>query len=552
MTPERWRRIEEIFYAAVEREPAERMGFLGQACEGDSDLRKNVQTLLNANDRPGAFLEPEALEAARAMAASLQQSRIGRQIGPYEVLSLLGAGGMGEVYRASDGRLGRKVAIKVLPTEFSQNAERLRRFEQEALAAGMLSHPNVLIVHDVGVHEDTPYIVSELLEGETLRKRLARGVLPVRQGVDYALQVARGLAAAHEKGVIHRDLKPENLFVTKEGHIKILDFGLAKLKHRLFGGVDTDAPNTPATETGMVLGTVGYMSPEQARGQDADHRSDIFSFGVILHEILTGTRAFQGASDVEVLHAILKHDPPEVPETQRRWSSGLERILRRCLEKDPRSRFQSANDLGFAIEALAPASDDSGAPRMHWPASMRPTVRKRTMPLAWIALAVVLLIALGIGLFMHQQARGLPIDSVAVLPLVNDSDNPDASALSDGITEDVINRLSQVRMLKVISRTTAFRYKGKITDPLLIGRELGVRAIVTGRLAQRGDALNIQAELVDVGTGGQLWGQSYPRKLDDILAMKDDIVTRILAGLRLQLSAVEQQRVTKRYTENPE
>jgi eukaryotic-like serine/threonine-protein kinase len=407
MTPERWRQVEEIYYAAVEREPAERTGFLEQACKGDSDLRKNVQTLLNAKDRHSAFLDAGALEAGRAIAVSLQQSLIGRQIGPYDVLALLGSGGMGEVYRASDVRLGRDVAIKILPAEFSQDAERLRRFEQEARTAGMLSHPNVLIVHDVGVHEETPYIVSELLEGETLRERLARGALPFRQGVDYALQVARGLAAAHEKGVIHRDLKPENLFVTNEGLLKILDFGLAKLKRRRVGGVDTDASNVPATETGMVLGTVGYMSPEQARGQEADHRSDIFSFGAILYEILTGTRAFQGASDVEVLHAILKHDPPDVQETQRRWSPGLDRILRRCLEKDPRSRFQSANDLAFAIETLARVSEDSGAPVMHAPASMGQAGRKRTAPFAWIAtglLAVALAVTIAVLYFRTPAA----------------------------------------------------------------------------------------------------------------------------------------------------
>ncbi len=271
--------------------------------------------------------------------------KAGARLGPYEILAPLGAGGMGEVYRARDTRLGREVAIKVLPASFSGDPDRLRRFEQEARAAGMLNHPNILAIYDIGSHEGVPYVVSELLEGETLR-----GVLPVprRKSLEYARQVAQGLAAAHEKGVTHRDLKPENLFVTKDGRVKILDFGLAKLSQPL-GESLTDAPTAAAgTQPGAVLGTVGYMSPEQVRGQPADHRSDIFSFGVILYEMVSGKRPFLRQTSVETMTAILKEDPPEVLGIE----PGLERVLRHCLEKNPEERFQSARDLAFALEAL--------------------------------------------------------------------------------------------------------------------------------------------------------------------------------------------------------
>ncbi len=324
----------------------------------------------------------------------------GTRLGSYEIVSAIGSGGMGEVYRATDTRLGRDVAIKVLPAAFSKDADRLRRFEQEARAAGMLNHPNVLTVHDIGTHLGAPYIVSELLAGETLRKRLAHGEVPPRLVADYALQIARGLAAAHEKGIVHRDLKPENLFVTKDGRIKILDFGLAKLKRPgpAVGSVDTNAPTyEPDTEPGVVMGTVGYMSPEQVRGQDADARSDLFAFGTILYEMLAGQRPFEGASAVEVMNAILKQDPPDVPASERHGSHpGLERVSRHCLEKDPHARFQSASDLAFAIDALATTSGARAAAANEARAGVMPS--RGLLRAFWIgATAVLLVTTLALG-----------------------------------------------------------------------------------------------------------------------------------------------------------
>src|SRR5688572_13904768 len=278
----------------------------------------------------------------------------GTKVGPYEIAAPLGAGGMGEVYRARDARLSRDVAIKVLPPSFAADAERLRRFEQEARATGRLNHPNVLQVYDVGTHEGTPYVVSELLEGETLRERIGGTPLPVRKAIEYAAQVARGLAAGHDKNIVHRDLKPENVFVTRDGRVKILDFGLAKL---LDTGQDVHAESEtrdrPPTDAGTVLGTVGYMSPEQVRAKPVDHRSDIFSFGAVFYEMLSGQRAFRGASAVETMNAILKEDPPELSESNRHLPPALERIVGHCLEKSPEERFQSARDIAFDLEQLS-------------------------------------------------------------------------------------------------------------------------------------------------------------------------------------------------------
>ncbi|MEP6995413.1 MAG: protein kinase [Acidobacteriota bacterium] len=283
----------------------------------------------------------------------------GTRLGPYEILSPLGAGGMGEVYRARDTRLGREVAVKVLPAALSQDADRLRRFEQEARAASALNHPNILTLHDIGTNssDGAPYVVSELLEGETLRGPISAGALSPRKAIDYGIQIAQGLAAAHEKGIVHRDLKPENVFVTDDGRVKILDFGLAKLTQpETAPGQQTSIPTAPGTEPGVVMGTVGYMAPEQVKGQPADHRSDIFSFGAILYEMLSGRRAFRGDSAVETMSAILKEDPPELSETNKSLSPGLERLVRHCLEKAPAQRFQSARDLAYDLDAISTTS----------------------------------------------------------------------------------------------------------------------------------------------------------------------------------------------------
>ncbi len=284
----------------------------------------------------------------------------GTKLGPYEILSPLGAGGMGEVYRAKDTRLGREVAIKVLPEALANDADRLRRFQQEAQAVAALNHPNILSIHDFGQHEGSPFLVSELLEGQSLREALEAGPMPVRRAIEYALGIAKGLAAAHEKGIVHRDLKPENVFITKDGRVKVLDFGLAKLVRPEESNDTVMTLGNPATLPGTVMGTVGYMSPEQIRGVASDARSDIFSFGAVLYEMLTGKRAFKRDTSAETMTAILREEPPELIETGWQGPLGLQRILGRCLEKNVERRFQSASDLAFAIESLSGSSSISG------------------------------------------------------------------------------------------------------------------------------------------------------------------------------------------------
>src|SRR5262245_59058601 len=364
----------------------------------------------------------------------------GSRLGPYEIVGRLGSGGMGEVYRARDPRLDREVAIKVLPDGVADR-KHLQRFGQEARAAGALNHPSVLAVYDVGTHEGAPYVVSELLEGHTLKARLEGGALPERKALDLALQIARGLAAAHDKGIVHRDLKPDNVFVTEDGRVKILDFGLAKLTRRESPTGDGHAHSAEdGTESGTVVGTAGYMSPEQVRGEAVDHRSDIFSFGAVLFEMLSGVRAFRRDSAVETMNAILKEDPPEISDA-RGISPTLAGLVRRCLEKRAADRFHSSHDLALALEAVSSGlSGPSVAPEA-------PTVARRVRPARrhkrWLALVALLVIAGGLYWMLGRRpaapATGA-IDSVAVLPFENVGGDPDTEYLSDGIAETVINR----------------------------------------------------------------------------------------------------------------
>src|ERR1035441_5937665 len=320
----------------------------------------------------------------------------GAKLGPYELATSIGAGGMGEVYRAHDHRLGRDVAVKIIPPSFASDASRVHRFEQEARAAAALNHPNILAVYDIGTHDECPYIVSELLKGQSLGERLRGGPLPIRKVVDYALQIARGLVAAHDRGIVHRDLKPDNIFITNDGRVKILDFGLAKLT-RPEAGID-DQTKTMQSDPGTVLGTVGYMSPEQVRGKETDARSDLFSFGAVLYEMISGKRAFKGDSSADVLSAILKEEPPDVTEANQNVSPALDRVVRHCLEKNPAERFQSAHDLAFNLEALTGISKVASEIQI-------PSARNR----AWLLPAIIafLALALAAAFFLGRTIRAL-------------------------------------------------------------------------------------------------------------------------------------------------
>ena len=391
MTPERMQQIEAIFHDACNLAPKERVAFLDEACTGDEALRREVELLLTA-DEQASTLTPAVQMVAPLLLERQSASFVGQSISHYQIISLLGKGGMGEVYRARDTRLDREVALKVLPTEVEYDADRLQRFAQEARATSALNHPNILTVYDIGEHQGAPYIVAELLNGTELREPLQQGALPVRKAIDYAQQMAAGLAAAHEQGIVHRDLKPENLFVTKDGRVKILDFGLAKLKAPRNTSVGSDvATQKQLTTPGTVMGTVAYMSPEQVRGEVVDQRSDLFSFGLILYEMLAGKCAFDGASMADLMVAILKEEPPELSATNPQISPQLEKIVRRCLEKQPERRFQTASDLGFALESLT-ASTATALPATTEKLPATTTTRLiGNARVAWIAAAVAVL-----------------------------------------------------------------------------------------------------------------------------------------------------------------
>ncbi len=416
MTPEQWQRVREVLADVLELKPEERTGFLDRACSSDHGLRGEVERLLAGSDEARSdFLQSSSLRA-RLMP--------GMKLGEYEVRGLLGTGGMGEVYRARDTRLGREVAIKVLPGLLWGDPDRLRRFEQEARAAAALSHPNILSVFQLGTYEGAPYLVSELLEGGTLRDELLHGPLPFRKAIDTGVQIARGLAAAHEKGIVHRDLKPENLFVTKDGRLKILDFGLAKLTQPSSGAGQSVGAASTRTEPGLVMGTVGYMAPEQVRGGNADHRADIFAFGAILYEVLTGRRAFRKSTSAETMNAILNEDPPGISHITPKLPPALHRVVHRCLEKNPEQRFQSASDLAFALEALS----DSGTFSSTAVPQSSPSRVSRWALSAFILL--LLLTTAGLAWWFIRNPNASNVPSLSLTRLTSDSGLTTDPALS--------------------------------------------------------------------------------------------------------------------------
>jgi serine/threonine-protein kinase len=476
----------------------------------------------------------------------------GTRLGPYEILAPVGAGGMGEVYRARDERLGREVAVKVLPASFSRDPDRLRRFEQEARAASALNHPNILTIHDVGEREGAPYVVSELLEGQTLRERLGVGALSVRKVVDYAVQIARGLGAAHEKGIVHRDLKPENILVTSDGRVKILDFGLAKLAEGEAEKAGTGALTAARdTEPGVVLGTVGYMSPEQVRGQAADPRSDIFAFGAVLYEMLTGERAFRGASPAETMSAILREEPPDVGRSNPEVTPALDRIVRRCLEKSPAERFHSVRDLAFALSEATSASMPSASMA---PSAPRDRLRSTAAVVGGgLVVLLAVLFAADVGGFRRRVRTRTPsaIRSLAVLPLQNLSRDPEQEYFADGMTEELITNLAQIGSLRVISRTSIMGYKGT-TKPLpQIGRELGVDGILEGSVQRAGNRVRITAQLIEAANDRHLWARSYERDLTEILSLQSEVARAVAEEVQVALTPQEQARLEGRHLVDP-
>jgi len=423
-----------------------------------------------------------------------------QRIGRYEILDKIGEGGMGSVFVAHDTRLDRRVAVKVL-LRADADDDQLARFEREGKAIAALNHPNILAIYDFDLDADRPFIVMELLDGRTLRKVIDEGPVPVHKAIRYGLEIAQGLAAAHDKGICHRDLKPQNVLVTEDDRIKIVDFGLAAVRRAT---IDVDeAATAAATAVGTVLGTVGYMAPEQVRGEPADYRADIFAFGCVLFEILTGTRAFREPSAIETMHAILKTSPPFEQLERLQIPAGLIPLVRRCLEKRAADRFQSARDLAFLLQTLenAPVSSSSTSPA---PVAVEPVSEPRT---------------------------------IAVLPFENLSRDPEMEYFSDGVTEDIMNALARLPELRVTGRTSSFTFRGQSVDLAVVKERLDVATVLEGSVRRSGNRLRVTTRLVAIETGYQMWAERYDRELDDVFAIQDDIATNIAHHLRLTLAA---------------
>jgi serine/threonine-protein kinase len=590
---ERLRRIEELFHRALERAPNEQAAFLAQVCNGDEELRREVESLLAASEQGWSGMEKAVAGLAAEWSERQKPQAVGaRTLGPYQLLSLLGKGGMGEVHLAYDTRLGRKVALKLLPAEFTDHKDRLRRFEQEARTASALNHPNIITIYEIGRIDSTHFIATEFVEGQTLRRLMRSHSMELRDALEMAAQVAGALAAAHAVGITHRDIKPENLMVRPDGLVKVLDFGLAKLteSRTVLAAHDALTAASTQTEPGVVMGTAQYMSPEQARGQDVDGRADIFSLGVVLYEMITGQPPFDGTTTIDVLAAMLNREPAPLAQYNDAVPDELQRIVSKALSKDRQERYQSAGELmtelkellrELELESRLAQADGRQERAMLLPRSLAnrntaqievtrtgtseamPTIsgfsyfirrikRHRTSLLVVIAALVLAALAAPlIGRKFWGSKDPRQINSLAVQPFVNSGADPELEYLCDGITESLINRLSRLSPLKVMSRNAVIRYRGRETDARLIGRELGVDAVLTGRIQRRGDELSIHAELVDASDNSHIWGEKYIRRLTGALA-EEEIVREISVALRLKLSAVEQENLTKRYTANTE
>lgn len=578
---EQWQQAQDLFHAALEREPRDRFVFLDEACGGNEALRKEVAELISAHETEDHFIDAPAYVAAADVWADGQELRPGQTRGHYQIRSVLGEGGMGKVYLAEDLKLKRNVALKLLPSANTGTPEGRRRLLREARAAAALDHPNICAIYEVDETRDRSYIAMQYVEGETLEARMGKARLSLDDSLNIASQVAGALAQAHAHNIIHLDIKPSNIMLASRGQVKILDFGLARTASATLIEPDEAETKEILTTPGMILGTVPYMSPEQLRGQPVDARSDIFSFGVVLYEMLSGRPAFGRTTDAETIGAILHEQPPELSSIDPNLPEPLAEVVRKCLAKDVEQRYQTVeqvvDDLNIARSGnpAAVGSRANSELSTHYPALStdhrkaisaevaKPRVTSSIEYLvnevkghrrsAILATTVLVILASVFGYYSYSARGGEAIDSLAVLPFVNVNNDPNTEYLSDGLSDSLINSLSQLPNLKkVISLNSVLPYKGKQIDPLAVGRELNVGAVLTGRVTLRGDEVLVSTELVDVKDNSRLWGRHYSHKLADVFRLRGEIAQDISEKLRLKLSGEEKEWLTRSSTENAE
>src|SRR6266699_7142973 len=557
MKSERWEKVIDLFKSALERAPEERAAFLDETCHDDEGMRREVESLLTSHERAENFIEVPAFEVAPELATNdSADALVGKLLGHYCIESLIGVGGMGEVYLARDERLGRKVALKLLPESLTMDETQLSRFKNEARSASALNHPNILTVYEIGAEGNRLFIAVEFIEGITLRASLARGRINPNAALEIAVQVASALAAAHEAGVVHRDIKPENIMLRPDGYAKVLDFGIAKLTEQRLKS-DLGEPGTMAllqTRPGLVLGTGHYMSPEQARGQTADARSDIWSLGVVIYEMIRGIPPFSGETPSDCIASILTTEPaplsgvlPEVPLK-------LESILQKALRKNRDERHptikQMLADLRNLKEELE--AEDSPQTKARAESIVSRIKRQKRGVLLTLAAAILAAAAFAYSFFFVAPAPLANEKSIAVLPFENRSEDKSNAYFTDGVQDEILTRLSKIRDLKVISRTSTQRYKNRSQKLSEIANELGVANLLEGSVQKTNDQVRINVQLIRAANDSHLWAETFDRRLTDIFSVESDIAKAIADQLRAKLTGREEEVIAARPTDNTE
>src|SRR5467141_2292728 len=558
MKAERWKQVNDLFQSAVERAPETRAAFLDEACHGDEGLRREVESLLTSYERSENFIELPAFEVAPELVTKDRTGAlVGKVIGHYRIESLIGVGGMGEVYLARDERLGRKAALKLLPDSLTIDETQLSRSKNEARSASALNHPNILTVYEIGAEGNRQFIATEFIEGVTLRASIARGRINLHAALEIAVQVASALAAAHEAGVVHCDIKPENVMLRPDGYVKVLDFGIAKLIEQKVASDDRTGETTAVLQTrqGFVLGTAHYMSPEQARGQKVGARSDIWSLGVVIYEMIAGIPPFRGETPSDCIASILTTEPPPLSDVLPDVSLKLESILQKALRKNSDERYQTIKEMLADLRILKGELEaESSLP--HTKARAESIVNKikrhKRGVLLTLAAAILAAAAFAYSFYFVAQVPSPNEKSIAVLPFENRSEDKSNAYFTDGVQDEILTRLSKIGDLKVISRTSTVRYKNTSQKLPEIAKQLGVANLLEGSVQKTNDQVRVNVQLIRAANDSQLWADTFDRKLTDILSVESEVAKAIAEQLRAKLSRQEEQVIASKPTDNLE